>query len=1586
MFVKEDVNAALQLQAYHEDSPETSFSNNFLFHLFHEINFIGAKHHILYNFIDIIIIIQTFIASFWLTSTHIWIRENVLIDGFASIIDFRIHKYKNANVYYICGIVLFLIFLIWAIYLYFQYRNTRCFLKIHLYVLLFLFYSIFPIICPVYGSFLSRSFIDLVNNTTPSSIIIFIIYIFIYIVMVTVNVISINFKSYSSIISNCFFIEWSPYSRKLSYLILNICTLGPILSRLPVWCQFIFTFSIGLSYIFLFLLLQMYPFFHSYANFLFSIFNFYLIIQQIMFSFRIILTTFFPMKYVFIIPLVVAVLAIPIYGYFFYKRNQKIISFLTGPENQLNDIDKPNFFDTAHFQNNYHVHPYLQLGVEKNLNYIIDFSFLHYLAARMRNKEILLSVARVVVFFPSESKFLNLILEAIGKFDNLNLAQRFFLFHAKKIAEMRQTHDINKINHHLYNLRKTSKDVIESIRGLWLEIIHSSGSISYTTFRYIYDTSHKMKNQFLDIISKCSDSYEAIDEYTYFLIEGLSDFTGSIEWEMKKRMIEKGVKMGLDYSFLSFVNFFPHYLTKDIMDKRGNFISNDFMKQSIVTLAQAPSLITMKDSEYVEKNSTLIDDTISQGQLRISIQNALRSANFKTFKTYENLNIVQLVSIICLFIFFAIFLPFQNDDSIKLLDSFDLVSYTSIDLLLNSYYQSVRVAFEDNRITSEWDNESLPMTDDDFGRIQSIYGNTNAIMSIVDDTIEYCTLFFKTLTQNPKIYDYCKFLLKPIFSLKIFKGSHIEKVVYNLTFSQMLRYISALSQRTASRSSSPNFKSENQIDNRLTVAYNSIYLGNILENLRQILVNAYDDIGGSQQTTNLALGVLVSVVVIVIFLPLQIVLICNLYSSVLETIKALQKVNPSVVEKSLLPIQLHQMPQPLAKGSYLLIFQGSVAFVILSILGFLSVTVPAAILFTIPYINYKTLVSRLDCFVWHYLSGSRLALAAMGVSTAYINLVINENHYSELIEIFNHSINQLFQSQSLLLMGSDVFSTIIGVDKELNEFLFLDTCDETSANDSAFVDYVKCVSVDRAINYLQYLFIKIMDKFNNSIDDAFNTFLYDDYIDNLLLMDFRLIDSIKAYQVKIVQFVNDSFDQIDELMIILLLIGIVVSSLIFIGIFYGPLKSLRISFDGIKQMIRFLPPNDILNSPQLIGSVFSLNENSFAFNDKTKQSQAQTILAAARNGVVSINSNGTIEMINQSFVNMSGYNQEQLVGQNFLSLFTSLPDSEILSDHNEGIQKLKSTIDLMQNGLMKYRDSFPFHCQLENRNILTSYVYVIGIDDNDDDWSLTYDGDDMTDTISDEQIDSNKGYKKLNDLTSFLIVFRDLSEESKQKNKSSEIQKKSEILMRKVIPAAAYKVVYAQSGPTMFASNTATIIIAKITGMIETIHALLPHSVISLVGSYFDHFDEIANHYKVIHPVFTTENLYVACCGLFDYEDDPVQQAKEAVLFALEVKEKMNGINKELESSFKIKFEINLGGPLYGCVLDNQTPNFNLYGLMFDQAMDLIFNAEYETVEIGPTVHDLIVNDKQFEITQQTDQDKPIQFYQLFNVARSSST
>lgn len=191
MFVKEDVNAALQLQAYHEDGPETSFSNNFLFHLFHEINFIGAKHHILYNFIDIIIIVQTFIASFWLTSTHIWIRENVLIDVFASIIDFRIHKYKNANVYYICGIVLFLIFLIWTIYLYFQYRNTRCFLKIHLYILLFLFYSIFPIICPVYGSFLSRSFIDLVNNTTPSSIIIFIIYIFIYIVMVTVTVISI---------------------------------------------------------------------------------------------------------------------------------------------------------------------------------------------------------------------------------------------------------------------------------------------------------------------------------------------------------------------------------------------------------------------------------------------------------------------------------------------------------------------------------------------------------------------------------------------------------------------------------------------------------------------------------------------------------------------------------------------------------------------------------------------------------------------------------------------------------------------------------------------------------------------------------------------------------------------------------------------------------------------------------------------------------------------------------------------------------------------------------------------------------------------------------------------------------------------------------------------------------------------------------------------------------------------------------------------------------------------------------------------------------------------------------------------------
>ena len=297
MDFKQNLNSVHQFQAYADENSEISLSNNFLFNLFHEINFIGSTHHRLYNLIDLIVFIQAFIASFWITSSHVWLRKSEVIDGFASLIDFRIHQYKNVNSYYISGIILFLLVLIWAVYIYFQYQSSRCFLKVHVYISWFLLYLIFPIICPVFGSFLSRSFIDLINNTVASSIILFIIYIFIFCVTFFVTITSFNFKSYSCVIPNCFLIAWDPFIPKLSFIISKLCTLGPILSRLPSWCQFVFTFIIGLLYLYSLLSLQMNPFFHSYSNFIITIFHIYFTIQEIMFSFRIILrTSLFPHK------------------------------------------------------------------------------------------------------------------------------------------------------------------------------------------------------------------------------------------------------------------------------------------------------------------------------------------------------------------------------------------------------------------------------------------------------------------------------------------------------------------------------------------------------------------------------------------------------------------------------------------------------------------------------------------------------------------------------------------------------------------------------------------------------------------------------------------------------------------------------------------------------------------------------------------------------------------------------------------------------------------------------------------------------------------------------------------------------------------------------------------------------------------------------------------------------------------------------------------------------------------------------------------------------------------------------------------
>lgn len=203
-------------------------------------------------------------------------------------------------------------------------------------------------------------------------------------------------------------------------------------------------------------------------------------------------------------------------------------------------------------------------------------------------------------------------------------------------------------------------------------------------------------------------------------------------------------------------------------------------------------------------------------------------------------------------------------------------------------------------------------------------------------------------------------------------------------------------------------------------------------------------------------------------------------------------------------------------------------------------------------------------------------------------------------------------------------------------------------------------------------------------------------------------------------------------------------------------------------------------------------------------------------------------------------------------------------------------------------------------------------------------------------------------LTSFSLLLRNLSKQSVSEQKSMAIKARCVHILQQLVPPEAYENLRSGVAQTIsFMSNSATVIFIEIAGLSARVDTYGPSQVLEALAAEYDAFDECANGNASIRKLQFEACSIMACAGLFDFQDQPADQVAHAVSTCLEFMARQEDLIERLSLDVGARCGIAFGGPLVGDLLDAETPTFELYGELVQQALGICQEAAPNTVNIN---------------------------------------
>lgn len=1515
---------------------------NLIYPLFSEVSQSARIPPFVYFITQFISLLQFFISGLWPNSAIVWgyyPEGNEAVHIIQYFVDIGLHvaDSKDNFVTYIILIAIFVIIIGWNIFCLVYYHFFHQFNKPMLYLTQITQMVILPPVLPLFASHAGQAFSRLATDSLSGDGVgaayaaLFTIFIIFTFVLFLLFYVCFSFASLSPILLQAFDATWTP--QPIIYMMFIICFrcfFGPVLDHFDKYLLLIFVIVTMLINAYVIYTIKDFPFHKFWINPSFAGFAFGQIILAIFIAIRIYNDVISPTIFI-IISLVMSIIGVAVIAVILNIRRKKIVSQLSYSSIGQEPIEEPAkraHFETLSVKTAKDIEAYLRIGLSSNCDLFLDFSFPHFAIENYPTKEVILSVAHMISFFPSELQFLAYCLGMLSKVIQLSFHEHFLYFQLKKVHLMRQSSLSKEAATTIRKIRKQSKEVISAIRGFWKEVSNGHANLDFNSLIAVENSTNKLIGTFQDLTERFSNNQEMCEEYTYFLVEGAGNYQEAVKWKSKAHHLELGHRLDTDFALKSLVNTYPHYLMNKIIDTNGKFIKSNAQVEStnqseISTNASSFMSIDANDHRYDDISNNLF----TESKLRLSLQSTLESATLPGLASSKFLFALQAIIVLLVFIVILCTVPTISNDLNTTIDEitqitslYSCMGYTSF---IASYLVTTHPAHNTfGGLDTAKSLLNFPTQEHIDAQPLNIFTSPYAHLNyyVKGGALSLKQLLMNLMSHPNDRLDALDIFLYTYFNLHYSSNNTInpqtnaDKSIRASIFDGFYWLMKALQQNEAG------LADENPIDNFLLCGfYNMIQVSVEVENVQLELTKIGNHYVSNKKQVFTIVQIVLPIVFGIFFIILQSRQLYLLYKKTKVSVQILRQVNEETIDESLNPIQIGTKEKRINIGSSQIQVRTSLAYTILPYFIIFGVIVNSLTMFLTFYLGLIQFQDVGSIFDWFRITSNRVgAIFQCLTAIQYISVCTEDTPRDKFKMLLNNSYNKLCEAHLALLGGDVTMPRLVGFDDVVDNDHFLDTCDTPP---DEYYKFFFCLATDRAVNEAEILLRRIIIQFENG-DYNLSTLLYANV---LVLVDFKLANQLFEFQDALTAYSRNEFGDVSDYMIIGCIIGIIASILIFI-LSYLIIHSFDVALEGIRHLIRLLPPSMILKNKSLVrfivGSGGTENERFFT--------PAQAIVTASGNATISISLDYTINSVNPAFKNVTGLVPDEVLGQP-LSILFPFPQAGTNSTasitDNASLQELYDKLEEMKNSETgNVTESLNMKCTNDVGKPLHVKVTIIAI---------------KGDTDKTE---------------SFVMILRDMAAERQLEIAAKNAKKRSEQILHNLLPASVYENLMKSDddASTLFISNNATVISVKIVGLLDCVNSLAPSQLIQVLQKINEAFDETASNYPSVHPIMTHDDLIVACCGIFDFIDQPKEQCSQAVMFAMEFNSLIDDLNEQLVVDLQFKIAVNYGGPLTGNVLNRETPSFGLLGPVMALATKMNDDGPPGNVIITESVYQLL--------------------------------
>ena len=1194
----------------------------------------------------------------------------------------------------------------------------------------------------------------------------------------------------------------------------------------------------------------------------------------------------------------------------------------------LPDAEAQEEYEAAHIKTwAFRAKSYLHIGMLEMCDRFIDFSLIKYIVSYVDNIDVLAECLKIVCCFPQESRFMSQIFQGIIEKRDLPMSIRFLLYQTERIKAVRQCSSSVNSSELFAKLSATDNACFDEISSIWR---HPPSSMA--PIKKLNEMVSRAQNQWIEILNAYPNNSRFREEYSHFLVECKSDFTGGILQKYKTQQIEQGINFATDKAFKFFIANYPKYLKNNIIDCKGNIlIFKQKRKGSSVSGSSSHGSMPLSSSNQLsdEMEQGIGKSMFNASKTRIGLQNAFygrKSTPVKNFKTSAIIYfIIQIISIIAVYVLFEH--TYEHDVySISVVTNINNLRYAVDEGVLyclvkwadkRNLIASPRPSYtdydeEDVLFDADMDKNILLAKADFIESMQSLMAQMSGNALAGGKASQYVPSF----VSNSE--DVLEYFFKEMETTKNVSSNLQKSAVHLLSLFETIGNFGELDDFTADKNTHIN----EIIANKDVITKSS---EEMISDMKQSMNREFK---ASTKKHYLSL-IIFSILVYLLTVPALSIALRAVYkeqrtllklmksfteTQIIECTQAVMLTSTNTASSSAIGVDNNEENHDSNASKY--------AFIILG-----GAIVPIIFSYGIIFSDkYKEEIY--DAMDWIHLSSIRKPLLAESLTSLSLAILLGTASDTEYdpssfkltdkdkqFEIAKQRIDELITYNAILNIGNGTIAPCKNINDEIEKANVGSKCTIVNSNDHESHQFMECGSLTEIIDSFSTITLNEMKAMTKIGESKFLLISHSFF--NHILAD---IDNSNKY---IVEYGTNINHRQNLLMAINMCVSFAVAIAILI-VFMFSASNLRNLYDTLLHLLLRMNPTMIVSNQQVISFLLKTE----ADNESTgSMTTARKIIHHSSDPIICLGGNEAVELINKATTTLLGYTPEQVLGQGIAAFFDTQSCEEV--------QK--------QIAMMK-----------QNQTAMTYESHVTCITDSDSpiDCKLTL--------IGMGRKDSNSG------ATSYVIIVSDEGELVEGKRKAEEAKQKSETLLYHILPMDIVLRINRGESNISFSVPSATIIFIDIQRFSDYASSMSPSQIMGALSLMFGSFDDLLSKYPIIIKIKLIGDIYMAAGGLFAPNEPPQKHAEACVKFAIDVLQDLDDINNRLSSNLNVRIGINTGGPLIAGVLGTDKPVFDIIGDPINVASRLQSTDIVGRIQISQDTFDLI-NSSEYGVEKRND-------------------